>query len=191
MSAQTINALLEKTTNWDKDERYMATSDLIAELQKDAKIDTNLERRICSAILTQLDDVNNDVQSIAVKCLSILVKKVQEQQVCDICDRLSKLIIDGKKELRDVYSNGLKTAIGVVPDHMGPTVAGKLTNRLLGGIGNDEVAEVKLECLDLMTDLLKRFGHEMDQDHSGITGACMKQLNHARRARCRQVRVHK
>ena len=34
MSAQTINQLLEKTTNWDKDERYMATSDLIAELQQ-------------------------------------------------------------------------------------------------------------------------------------------------------------
>ena len=84
----------------DERGQLLEQSDLSAELQKDAKIDTNLERRICSAILTQLDDVNNDVQSIAVKCLSILVKKVQEQQVCDICDRLSKLIIDGKPELR-------------------------------------------------------------------------------------------
>ena len=40
-----LNALLEKTGHWDKDERYMATSDLCAELQKDIKIDATMERR--------------------------------------------------------------------------------------------------------------------------------------------------
>lgn len=33
----TLNSLLEKTSNWDKDERYMATNDLCNELQKDIK----------------------------------------------------------------------------------------------------------------------------------------------------------
>lgn len=37
MSA-TLNGLLEKTSNWDKDERYMATNDLCNELQKDIKV---------------------------------------------------------------------------------------------------------------------------------------------------------
>lgn len=37
MSA-TLNSLLEKTSNWDKDERYMATNDLCNELQKDIKV---------------------------------------------------------------------------------------------------------------------------------------------------------
>lgn len=39
MSA-TLNGLLEKTSNWDKDERYMATNDLCNELQKDIKVQT-------------------------------------------------------------------------------------------------------------------------------------------------------
>lgn len=34
----TLNSLLEKTSNWDKDERYMATNDLCNELQKDIKV---------------------------------------------------------------------------------------------------------------------------------------------------------
>ena len=33
-----LNGLLEKTSNWDKDERYMATNDLCNELQKDIKV---------------------------------------------------------------------------------------------------------------------------------------------------------
>ena len=41
----------------------------------------NQERRICQTVLKQLDDQSNDVQSIAVKCLGILFKRVQEAQV--------------------------------------------------------------------------------------------------------------
>ena len=44
-SPAALNALLDKTSDWDKDERYMATSDLCAELQKDIKIDATMERR--------------------------------------------------------------------------------------------------------------------------------------------------
>jgi cullin-associated NEDD8-dissociated protein 1 len=65
--ADAFARLYLQTADWDKDERYMATSDLCAELQKDVKIDANMERRICSAVLKQLDDTSNDVQSIAVK----------------------------------------------------------------------------------------------------------------------------
>lgn len=43
-----LNSLLDKTSTWDKDERYMATSDLCQELQKDIKIDATMERRCAS-----------------------------------------------------------------------------------------------------------------------------------------------
>ena len=57
-----ISVLLEKCANYDKDERYMATADLLSELQENVSIDFSLERRICAAILKQLDDSSNDVQ---------------------------------------------------------------------------------------------------------------------------------
>ena len=47
--------LLEQMSNWDKDERYMATNDL-CNLLKDGnvKIDNVLEHKICTAVLKQL-----------------------------------------------------------------------------------------------------------------------------------------
>ena len=44
-----LNTLLEKTSDWDKDERYMATNDLMNELIKDQnqhgpKMDELMER---------------------------------------------------------------------------------------------------------------------------------------------------
>lgn len=55
MSHHAISALLEKTSNWDKDERYMATNDLITELGKEGvKLDDVMEKRISAAILKQL-----------------------------------------------------------------------------------------------------------------------------------------
>ena len=52
----------------DKDFRYMATSDLLSELQKDAfKVDAESERRLSQALLTQLEDASGDISGLAVK----------------------------------------------------------------------------------------------------------------------------
>ena len=159
----------------------MATNDLCNELSKDLKIDEVLERRICTAILRQLDDSSNDVQSVAVKCLGILLKKVQIAQVSEICDKLCTLILDGKDALRDIYSIGLKTLIQDVPDEMGTSVAEKLTNRLLQGISRDSSTEdVNRECLDIMSDLLRRFGHFCTRDHDDIMTVVVRQLENER-----------
>jgi hypothetical protein len=53
-SVASLNALLEKTSDWDKDERYMATNDLCTLLGKDVKIDETMEQKICAAVLKQL-----------------------------------------------------------------------------------------------------------------------------------------
>lgn len=47
-SAAQISHLLEKMISVDKDFRFMATNDLMAELQKDSiKLDDETERRVC------------------------------------------------------------------------------------------------------------------------------------------------
>lgn len=53
-SIAALNKLIDKTSDWDKDERYMATNDLCIALGKDIKIDENMEQRICAAVLKQL-----------------------------------------------------------------------------------------------------------------------------------------
>jgi len=54
MSAAVFNELIKKTSDYDKDERYMATNDIINNLSKEIKVDEILERKICAAILKQL-----------------------------------------------------------------------------------------------------------------------------------------
>lgn len=55
-------------TGKDKDYRYMATSDLLSELNKEGfKADSDLELKLTSAVLQQLEDAAGDVSGLAVK----------------------------------------------------------------------------------------------------------------------------
>jgi cullin-associated NEDD8-dissociated protein 1 len=135
-----------------------------------------MEQRICAAVLKQLDDPSNDVQSVAVKCLAIITKKVQQAQISDVCKKLCSLVLDGKDALRDVYSIGLKTLIADVPESMGQMVAEQLTNKLLTGIGKQDSEAVQRECLDIMTDLLRRFGHLNALSHNEVMKQVVRQL---------------
>lgn len=61
----------------DKDFRFMATNDLMTELQKDSiKLDDDSERKVVKMLLRLLEDKNGEVQNLAVKwqevfCLQI------------------------------------------------------------------------------------------------------------------------
>jgi hypothetical protein len=130
-------------------------------------------------LFSRSDDQSNDVQSVAVKCLAVLVKKVHQNQISEISKKLCSLVVDaGKDALRDIYSIGLKTLIADVPDSMGPLVCERLTTKLTAGIGKSPTEEIKRECLDLMNDLLKRFGHHNENEHGNIMSAIFEQLRH-------------
>ncbi len=134
---------------------------------------------MCSLLLvTNSDDPSNDVQSVAVKCLSIILKKVKQAQIGEICTKLISLILDGKDALRDIYSIALKTLIADVPDSMGVLVADLLTARLLNGLARVGSDDIQKECLDNMCELLKRFGHLNERDHVDIMNIVTKQLKH-------------
>lgn len=126
------------------------------------------------------DDQSNDVQSVAVKCLAIITKKVQQAQIGEVCKKLCSLILDGKDALRDVYSIGLKTLIADVPDSMGALVTERLTAKLLSGISRQESEDIQRECLDNMSDLLRRFGHLNTASHHDIMTSVVKQLQNDR-----------
>uniref|UniRef100_A0A672ZLQ2 Cullin-associated and neddylation-dissociated 2 (putative) n=1 Tax=Sphaeramia orbicularis TaxID=375764 RepID=A0A672ZLQ2_9TELE len=111
-----ISNLLEKMTSTDKDFRFMATNDLMLELQKDSiKLDEDSERKVVSMLLKLLEDKNGEVQNLAVKCLAPLVVKVKEPQVEMMVDMLCSNMMSDKEQLRDISSMGLKTVIGELP----------------------------------------------------------------------------
>lgn len=218
MSGQaSISALLKKTEHYDKDERYMATSDLCevlkrhsggggagggtgsvvvtanpslehnhhhtssSSLQSSSFLDSNTERQICTAVLRLLHDKSNDVQAIAVKTLGVLLTTVQQEQVLEIADSLADQVLDASKpELRDVYTIGLRTLVKTIPASAGNNVAHRLVGRLLDGIRTSGNEEIVLCCLDILTDLLARFGGTavaVTRQHEPILHMCLTQLS--------------
>lgn len=148
-----------------------------------SSLDPSTERRICTAVLRLLHDKSNDVQAIAVKTLGVLLTTVKQEQVLEIADSLADQVLDASKsELRDVYAIGLRTLVKTVPASMGNLVSQRLVGRLLDGIRTSPNQEIVLACLDILTDLLGRFGAtalSVTRQHEPILQMCLTQLSAA------------
>lgn len=67
MANTALVVIMEKIASKDKDFRYMATSDLLHELQKDTfRADADLEKKLCTVVLNQLEDASGDISNLAV-----------------------------------------------------------------------------------------------------------------------------
>lgn len=105
---------------------------------------------------------------------------MKQAQIEEICNKLSSLIIDGKPELRDIYSIGLKTLINDVPEEMGNLVCRKLVEKLVIGINTVSNEDVKRECMEILSDLIRRFGHLVDL--ADVTDIILLQLQNGKSA---------
>ena len=172
----------------------MATSDLCEYLKRRgtsgasgvnisatvSPFDQNTEKRVCASVLKLLDDASHDVQTIAVKTLSILLTSVHEDQVVEIAERLGNLLLDTSKgELRDVYAIGLRTLVKTIPIEMGDRVSERLIVKLLVGIRGiptnvedkaivKATGQITISSLEILADLVERFGalpHTCRQQH--------------------------
>ncbi|XP_068013837.1 cullin-associated NEDD8-dissociated protein 1-like isoform X1 [Melanerpes formicivorus] len=183
-----ISSLLEKMTSSDKDFRFMATNDLMVELQKDSiKLDEESEKKVVRMLLKLLEDKNGEVQNLAVKCLGPLVGKVKEYQVETMVDTLCTNMLSDKEQLRDISSIGLKTVIAELPpaaagSSMTANVCKKITAQLTGAIGKQEDVSVQLEALDILSDMLSRLGGTLCSFHSSILSCLLPQLTSPRLA---------
>ncbi|XP_042679425.1 cullin-associated NEDD8-dissociated protein 1-like [Centrocercus urophasianus] len=175
-------------TSTDKDFRFMATNDLMMELQKDSiKLDEDSEKKVVKMLLKLLEDKNGEVQNLAVKCLGPLVGKVKEYQVETIVDTLCTNMLSDKEQLRDISSIGLKTVICELPpastgSTMTANVCKKITAQLTGAIGKQEDVSVQLEALDILSDMLNRLGGTLYSFHSSILNCLLPQLTSPRLA---------
>lgn len=180
MANLALTGILEKMTGKDKDFRYMATSDLLNELNKDAfKLDADLEAKLSNIVIQQLDDAAGDVSGLAVKCLAPLVKKIREQQVLEMTNKLCDKLLNGKEQNRDIASIALKTIVAEVPtSSVAQSVLISISPKLIGGISPQGMGtEIKCECLDILCDVLHKYGNLMASDHEQLLGALLPQLN--------------
>ncbi|XP_030633653.1 cullin-associated NEDD8-dissociated protein 2 [Chanos chanos] len=183
-----ISNLLEKMTSTDKDFRFMATNDLMMELQKDSiKLDEDSEKKVVTMLLKLLEDKNGEVQNLAVKCLGPLVSKVKEYQVEMMVDTLCTNMVSDKEQLRDISSMGLKTVIAELPPasagkSLTANVCKKITSQLIGALGKQDDVSVQLEALDILSDMLGRLSSSLVSFHSSILSSLLPQLTSPRMA---------
>uniref|UniRef100_A0A1I8GIG2 4Fe-4S ferredoxin-type domain-containing protein n=1 Tax=Macrostomum lignano TaxID=282301 RepID=A0A1I8GIG2_9PLAT len=148
----------------DKDFRFMATNDLMQELQRDSlNMDDDSEKKIVRMLLSRLEDQVGEVQNLAVKCLGPLVLKVKEAQVEHILDYLCKQLSGSPNPLlKDTSAIGLKTIIAAVPPtdlQLQAQLCRIVTPSLLAAIdARDNDASQLMECLEILADLLAKFG---------------------------------
>ncbi|KAF5946797.1 hypothetical protein HYC85_017025 [Camellia sinensis] len=171
MANLAITGILEKMTGKDKDYRYMATSDLLNELNKEGfKLDADLEMKLSNIVLQQLDDAAGDVSGLA---------KVREQQVVEMTNKLCDKLLNGKDQHRDIASIALKTIISEVPSSsVAQSILVSISPQLIKGVtGLGMSTEIKCECLDILCDILHKYGNLMASDHELILGALLPLLS--------------
>jgi cullin-associated NEDD8-dissociated protein 1 len=120
-----------------------------------------------------------------VKCLGPLVNKVKDVQVDTIVDTLCSNMLSEKEQLRDISSIGLKTVISeLAPTStaLAASICKKITGRLTSAVTKQEDVSVQLEALDILSDLLARFGSLLVSFHQNIQQALLPQLSSARLA---------
>lgn len=171
-AGSSLTTLLEKTKHYDKDERWMATSDLCTFMQRSPGLDSQTEARICAAILNLLNDDSADVQAIAVRTLTTLYSICTPQLRAIASTLLGRLLSEdsenstsGNKSsgLRDVYANGLKKLFAVLStldSTLQVQVVSACIDPLLRGVmikANDK--DIALFSLEVLGELMLHFGH--------------------------------
>jgi transcriptional regulator CtsR len=79
--------------------------------------------------------------------LSPLVRRIREQQLQDIVDKLCEYLVDKKEESRDIATLGMKTVIVEIPS--ASPIAGNLMKRLIPRLHTLMTATVRLSIFGL------------------------------------------
>jgi len=160
----------------------MALFDLSTELEKPSfKLDESSQRQVCDTVLKLLDDTNAEVQSQAVKCLSPLVRKMSKQQIEDCVYTLSKNLLEGDESKRDVASMSLKIIIQKLPAEIAPGPIKNCLDKLLQTLQGKNT-EVKAEALDILTEILTRFGSVVQNRHNELQSSFINELESGKAA---------
>ncbi|KAK1323881.1 Cullin-associated NEDD8-dissociated protein 1 [Acorus calamus] len=92
-------------------------------------------------------------------------------------DKLCDKLLSGKAQHRDISSIALKTIISEISStDVAKSVLDTLSPKLIKGITGPINTEVKCECLDILCDVLHKFGNLMSLQHELLLGSLLSQL---------------
>lgn len=104
-----------------------------------------------------MTDESIEVKSNAVKCIQRISPKIREVHLTMIMTKLINEIVDGQPEALDIFSLTVRGVVSDCSDSYATSLIATLYPKLREGIERGST-EVKEECLDICTELFKRFG---------------------------------
>ena len=116
-----------------------------------------MEKRICAAFIQHLEDESMEVKSNAVKCIQRISPKIREAHLTMIVNKLITEITTGQLEALDIFSLTVRGVVNDCSDSYAPNLIHTIYPQLLSGIEQGS-PQVKEECLDICTEVFKRFG---------------------------------
>ncbi|KPM03809.1 hypothetical protein QR98_0022440 [Sarcoptes scabiei] len=161
-----MSQMIQKMTSSDKDFRFMATNDLLNELQNDSiKLDEDAERKILKALLILLRDNNAEVQNLAT---------LAENTVETLCDN----ILSTDEVLKETSSIGLKTVISEISidsKSLVTAICNKITSKLVIALTLNNCS-VQIDVLDIFSDLIFRFGYALSFSYPTLKNSLIPHL---------------
>ena len=98
-----------------------------------------------------------EVKSNAVKCIQRISPKIREAHLTMIVNKLITEITTGQLEALDIFSLTVRGVVNDCSDSCAPNLIHTIYPQLLSGIEQGS-PQVKEECLDICTEVFKRFG---------------------------------
>jgi hypothetical protein len=151
--------MLQNCKHYDKDYRHTGAHDLCNEIiNAPDRIEESMEQRICAAFIGHLTDESIEVKSNAVRCIQRVVSKIRESNLIMILKKLATEVVEGKTETIDIFALCIRGIVNESTEERANGIITTLYPLLLKGIEQSRENQRKEECLDICSDLFKRFG---------------------------------
>ena len=100
-----------------------------------------------------------EVKSNAVKCIQRITPKIRENHLTTIVNKLITDIASAQKlEALDILSLTVRGIVTDCRESYAATLISTVSPHLLRGVENAGAPQVQEECLDICTEIFKRFG---------------------------------
>ena len=74
-----------------------------------------------------------------------------------IVELMAEIVVTGEKDVRDIYSLAIRGITGEISDEYAATMIKAVYPKLILGFDKGKSEEVKEECLDILSEVFKRF----------------------------------
>ncbi len=73
-----------------------------------------------------------------------------------VVEKMAERVVEGEKETRDIYSLAIRSIIAEINEEFAVGMIKAVYSKLIKGMATAD--EVREECLDIMSEIFKRFG---------------------------------